>query len=265
MVNESLKKIMRDPLLLFVITGVVIFAVYKGLEDNYQARINLSTEARDQLVEEYQAITGLQASPDAIAQLEKNFISDEILFREAINAGMHLIDPATRSSLIEKMRFRTSALITEPTDAELIAYYANNMQRYYTETALSFEHVFFKTLPSNAQTLAIKLQSGEVLNGDRFVHGNQFLDISEGMLRGIFGERFLSALQTLDLAQWNGPLPSTHGIHYVKLKSKKPPQPIPFATARNTIANDLIRARVEQAVESKVQDLMVQYEINIEP
>jgi len=265
MVVEYFKKIIRDPLFLFTIVGVFIFTVYHELEDSDQATVNLSSEVRVQLVEEYQAITGLTATPDVITQLQQDFITDEILFRDAINAGMHLVDPATRSSLIEKMRFRISALIPEPSDTELVNYYAQNMPRYYTETSFSFKHVYFINSPKNAHTLTSKLQSGELLTGDRFVHGNQFSDISEGMIRGIFGDEFLTTLQSLGSAQWEGPFLSNHGLHYVQLQRKTPPQPIPFSSARNIIANDLMQVRIDQAVESKIQALAFQYEINIEP
>lgn len=265
MLFETLKKLMRDPFFLFVIMGILIFSFYYGLEDRYKAIVNLSSDARRQLSQEYEAITGLKATPDVIMQLEKDFVTDEILFRDAINTGMHLVDPATRSSLIEKMRFRISALIPEPTDTELVNYYAQNMPRYYTETSLSFEHVFFTDIPKNADTLVAKLQLGESLNADRFIHGNQFSEISEGMLRGIFGDDFLTALRSIEARQWYGPFSSNHGVHYVRLQGKKPPQPIPFSTARNIIANDLMQIKINTAVDLKVQALMVQYDINIEP
>lgn len=265
MVVQYSKKFIRDPLFLFSIVGVLIFTLYYSLEDKYQATISLSSEVRIQLAEEYKAITGLKASPDVIEQLEQDFISDEILFRDAINSGMHLVDPATRSSLIEKMRFRISAMIPEPTEAEVVNHYAQNMQRYYTETLLSFEHVYFSELPTNSENLASKLQSGELLNGDRFVHGKQFSDISEGMVRGIFGNEFLTALGPLEPSHWKGPIASNHGTHYVQLKSKKPPRPIPFSVARNIIANDLMQIRISKAVEVKIEALAAQYEVNIEP
>jgi hypothetical protein len=99
------------------------------------------------------------------------------------------------------MRFRISALIQELSDIELVDHYAQNMQRYYTETSLSFQHIYFTKLPINADRLILKLQSGELVNGDKFVHGNQFSDLSEGMLRGIFGDEFLTALKTLESMQ----------------------------------------------------------------
>ena len=265
MLNEYFKNFSRDPLLLFAMFGVLIFILYYSLEGNYKPSIKLSNEVRVQLLSDYKAITGRKVTPQLIARLEKNYIADELLFREAINAGMHLIDPTTRSSLIEKMRFRISALIPEPSDAELIDYYAQNIQRYYTENSLSFEHVFFVKLPINADTVIAKLQSGESVIGDKFVHGNQFSDLSEGMLRGIFGESFLTELQALDSNQWVGPFLSNHGLHYIRLQKLTPPQPIQFLLAKNLVANDLMQLRIDQAVESKIQTLAARYEITIEP
>jgi parvulin-like peptidyl-prolyl isomerase len=265
MLIDHFKKHSRDPLLLFTVVGVLIFTLYYSLEESYQPTIRLSSTIRVQLIEDFEAITGRKVTPERIAQLEKDFIADEILFRDAISAGMHLIDPATRSSLIEKMRFRISALIQEPSDIELVDHYAQNMQRYYTETSLSFQHIYFTKLPINADRLILKLQSGELVNGDKFVHGNQFSDLSEGMLRGIFGDEFLTALKTLESMQWRGPFSSSHGLHYVRLHNKIAPQPIPFRLAKNIITNDLMQLKIEQAVASKIQFLVAQYEINIEP
>jgi len=260
-----LKQMIKDPLALFIVLGFFVFIVYDALEDDDMPSINLSNDARDKLVAEYEAITGLQASAKAIAELEKNYISDELLFREAINAGMHIIDPASRASLVEKMRFRISALVPEPSDAELLDYYAKNIQQYYTETSLSFEHIFFASLAENTQNLGAKLQLGERVNGDKFVHGNKFNDISEGMIRGIFGQRFLSALSLIQELDWQGPISSNHGFHYVRIEKKVPPRPIPFSVARNIIANDLVQMSIDQAVESKVAVLRSQYEITVDP
>jgi hypothetical protein len=94
MLIDHFKKISRDPLLLFSVVGLLIFIVYYGLEESSPPSINLSSEERVQLVADYQAITGLKSTPELIAQLEKNYITDELLFRDAINAGMHLIDSA---------------------------------------------------------------------------------------------------------------------------------------------------------------------------
>lgn len=263
--TESLTKIMQDPLILFIVIGTVIFTAFSVLKDNNQTTISVSSEARAHLVDEYQAVTGEQASPNTIVQLEKNYITDEILFRHAISTGMHLIDPATRSSLIEKMRFRISALITHPSEADLINFYVQNIQHYYTETSLSFEHLFFKILPKDPQILLAKLQLDEVINGDLFLHGKQFNDTSEGMLRGIFGNGFLEKLQKLELNRWEGPLSSVHGQHYIRLQDKKVPRPMSFTSVKNAVTNDLMQSKIEQTVESKVKKLVVQYEINIEP
>jgi hypothetical protein len=105
MLIDHFKKHSRDPLLLFTVVGVLIFTLYYSLEESYQPTIRLSSTIRVQLIEDFEAITGRKVTPERIAQLEKDFITDEILFRDAISAGMHLIDPATRSILIEKCAF----------------------------------------------------------------------------------------------------------------------------------------------------------------
>lgn len=272
MTVKYFQKFVKDPLFIFIIISAAIFSVYYLLEENSQPQFNFSPEMRAELIQEYQEISGIKASAELIARLEKNYITDEILFRYAVDSGMYLIDPVTRSSLIEKMRFRISALVPEPTEVELVNYYAQNMQAYYTETSFSFTHLYFKNLPvysssntsTSASNMLLKLNSGEAVQGEVFLHGNDFSLISEGMLRGLMGDKFLLAISSANVGQWEGPFASNYGFHFVKLLAKTPPQPMPFSVARNIIANDLIQIETDKAIDLKVQSLAHEYDINIE-
>jgi hypothetical protein len=239
--------------------------VFESFEANQVPIIKLSTETRIQLIEDFEAITGLKARPEDITELEQNYLADELLFREALHSGIHLIDPSTRGSLIEIMRYRITVGISEPSEEELVNYYADNIQRYYTEPNLSFEHLYFSALPTNANSIVAKLRSGELIKGDIFPHGNSFAATSEGMLRGMFGENFLSSLQAIESPQWQGPIDSQYGSHYVRIQKNIPPQLMSFAMARNIIANDYMQTRVDQAVKTRIGTLESKYEINIEP
>lgn len=265
MLTANIKHVPRDPVWLFILLGAAIFALYYALEDRRQPVINLSSVARSQLIDEYQSITGLKASDTIIKQLENDYITDEILFREALQSEIHLIDPTTRSSLIEKVRFRISAQVGAPTEAELIRYYADNMQRYYVDAAYSFEHVYFKKRPQNAAAISSELEAGKHITGDVFMHGSQFSGVSEEILRGAFGDRFLAEVISLEPHHWHGPITSNYGAHFVRMQRKTPARPVPFAHAKELLENDLMTLKVDEAVAAKIDSLKAQYEINIEP
>jgi peptidyl-prolyl cis-trans isomerase C len=228
-------------------------------------QINLSSEIRNQLIEDFESIHQISATPSDIDALEQGYLNDELLFKEALASDIHLIDPNTRSSLIDIMRFRMAAMIPIPTDAELVTFYAENIQNYYSEATLSFEHIYFVSPPSDVDMMIPKLAAGERIKGDEFVHGERFTGISAGIIGGFFGEAFLTSLQSMPISQWAGPITSRYGVHFIHVDNKIVPKPIPFLLIKEQIAADYMQAQVDRAVQTKVESLSQQYEINIEP
>ena len=258
-------KFMRDPLLLFMLCGSFIFASYAVFKPPVTNRIELSTELRTQLREEFEFIRATAATPGDIEAIERQYISDELLFREALKAGVHLADPTTRNSLIDIMRYRITALIPAPSESELVNYYAQHMQNYYTPNRVSFEHVFFRTVPANSDALLIALAKGDAVSGDSFSNSLRFTHITDGIVSASFGHQFLASLQASAIGQWHGPVESNYGAHFVKLNERQLAEPLAFIDIKERIENDFLKQQTQQAIAQKLDALKLEYEIHIEP
>jgi len=260
----TFSKLIRDPLTIFILCGTLVFVFYEHTLKDKRQSILLSKEAQAKLVEDFEAIRGKQASKEDRADIVQSYFIDELFFQEALEQELHLYDHSTRSSLIDIMHYRISQTIEEPSDAELVAYYANNIADYYTETTYSFTHVFFNSLPDNTESYVSQLNDKNLLTGDNFVHGNEFSNVTIGLLSGVFGEGFSTRLQHLSLNQWEGPIQSNYGVHFVRLTEKQMPHIVPFSDIKLRVKEDYIQHKTDQAILRKYKELKAKYEPTIE-
>ena len=258
-------KIIRDPLTIFIICGTLVFVFYEYTLQDKRPSILLSKSAQAQLVEDFEAIRGEKASKEDLDDIVQSYFIDELLFQEAIEQKLHLHDPTTRSSLIDIMHYRISQNIEAPSDEELVAYFAANIGDYYTETTYNFTHLFFSTLPGNAQDYIFQLNEGEMLAGDNFIHGNEFTNVTAGLLSGVFGKEFSTRLQQLSANQWEGPIQSNYGLHFVRLTQKLAPHIMPYSEVKQRVVEDYMQYKGDQAIMRKYKELDAKYETALEP
>jgi len=189
-------RLLRDPLFTFIFLGALVFFLYLSFSNNSMTTIKLNNLTKDTLIDNFEKLTGRDASPADIANIEREYIEEEILFREAIANGMHLLDPEVRSQLIEEMRYRITGILPDPDEEQLIDFYLNNIDRYYSEPTITLEHIYFKHQPEEPELLLIQLNQGKTFLGDEFWRGNRMPDYGDSMLRGLFGQNFVNRLHS---------------------------------------------------------------------
>ena len=257
-------RLIRDPLLAFAVAGGALFVGYGLLAPPSQTPVRLGNETRSGLIEEFESRAGRKASSEDIARLEREWITDELLFREALDAGMHLGDSVVRARLIEEMRYRITGLLPDPSEEQLVNHYADHRERYLSEPAISFEHVYFER-PENAPAgLLDRLRQGEVFEGDAFWQGTTFPGYGESMIRGLFGQAFLDALKEAPSGAWMGPVESTRGVHFVLISESHEPRLLPFDVVRQQVENDFLVLIIQRTVEARIEQLRSRYQVDVE-
>jgi hypothetical protein len=164
-----LKKLFQDPLILFAVMGVIVFVTYIYIQERANIPVELSVNNRIMFVKQFELLTGRKASQVDIAKIEQDYIQKEILFQEALVAGIHLTESEVREKLIEEMRYQVTGSLPDPTEAKLVQYYLKHIKRFAIEPSLSFQHVFFEQKP-DAKFLQ-QLKVGEQVEGDEFWRG----------------------------------------------------------------------------------------------
>lgn len=253
------KKLYQDPLVLFLLVGALVFAFYNAVVLQASTPVALSEDNRQMFVEQYELLTGREASQSEIKKIENDYILEEVLFREAIEAGMHLTDPEVRAKLIEEMRYQITGILPEPDEAKLVQYYLSHIKRYEIEASVSFQHVYFTQQPD--PSILSQLQSGESVEGDEFWRGRVLPDYGISMIRGMFGKPFLERIINAPENQWIGPEQSMLGWHFVKVLSHQPIKPLTFEQAKMQVTNDYTVDILESSVKDYVDDLDDKYEI----
>ena len=76
---------------------------------------------------------------------------------------------------------------------------------------------------------------------------------------GGFAERVMD----LRPGSWEGPLPSSHGLHLVWVHEQTPGAPLPLAAVRNEVRYALLAERGEQALRRAIEELRDRYQVRV--
>lgn len=234
----------RHALLLFLALGALLFAV-----DGVRHRPAPLT------------------APAAAGQGEDaaQWLEDEVLYREALARGLDDGDLIVRRRLVQKMRLllETGADVAEPSEAELRDWIDTHAGRYGGIARLSLDHVFVsRSLRADpaaaARSLAAQLQAGNVVQGDPHPAGNALEAADTRELERVFGRALLARFAELPEGGWQGPLPSSLGLHFVRIRERRL-QPPDHAAVREQAQRDLLIERRRAATQLALQRLKAGY------
>ena len=258
-----MRRVLKDPLAIFLAVAALLFGVYWALGRQGNS-IAVSAATQASLAENYQLMTG--RAPDAAARkkLVDDYVTDEILFREAVTRGMHLTDRTTRARLVDRLRFLIAGAPGAPSEADLLDFYSEHGELYRAEPQISLSHVFFTRMPEAPDAILASLNRGDRIDGDDFWMGRNFPDYGESMLRGMFGQPLVAAARTATPGRWIGPLPSPRGVHFIKVTARKLPRLMRYTDVRDQVRQDMMAAETAGAVDAAVRKMEAKYAVDIE-
>lgn len=257
------RTLLRKPLVLFMVIGGAIFLAWQLTRGN-EFRVEYSRATQASLAEEFALVTGRPPSAADRAKLERDFVADQLLFREAVARGMHLTDKQTKRRLIDKLRLLVVGPSAEPTEEVLIDHYSSNLALYRSEPQHSVEQVFFATPPAGPASVLATLRSGATIRGDDYWMGHRFPDHGESMLRGIFGQPAVERIRTMPVGEWNGPFVTPRGTHFLRRTASSPPGLMPYAQVRDQVRRDYLSVRDDRAIDERVAELREKYDVQVD-
>lgn len=252
-----------EPLVVFAALGGAFFGLYH-LATADERVVAVSKAAQDSLADDYKVLTGRTADAAERKGLTEDYVEDEILFREAVARGMHLTDKETKERLTDKMRFLITGSPPDPTEEQLIDFYAEHLDLYRSEPKVSFDHVFFQSPPDGAPKLLKVLNDGGAVAGDEFWMGRQMVSYGQSMIRGMFGQGFVDDLAKAPQGEWVGPVTSIRGVHFVRVNGRDAPEMMDYAQVRDQVLQDWNNQQIETALGAEMKTLKQKYEIDVE-
>lgn len=197
------------------------------------------------------------------------------LEREARALGLELSDLTVRRHLIEMMRLaagRTGAADL-PSDEALLAYYAERAPELTPPDAIRLTHIYLSrarrgsAAEADAVAALAALRDGAVAAeslGDPFARGAALGPLSMRGLDEVFGPGFADAVAALPTGTWAGPIPSSYGVHLVRVEERVAGTPPPLAAVRSRLVHELLRARSAARLEENLRAWRARYPVRIE-
>jgi hypothetical protein len=176
----------------------------------------------------------------------------------------------------QKMEFLAEDMAAaEPSDEELAAYLSSNPERFRTEDRLTFHQVFLSAtrrgsaLDGDAKQIADTLvrTSAPVDTatiGDPFLLGTEFREMSQSDVARTFGEGFAKQLSAVEPGRWQGPIPSSFGVHLVFVDERTKGNLPPLDTVREAVQREWLNARRIEAEQKLYRTLRDRYQIVVE-
>jgi hypothetical protein len=208
--------------------------------------------------------------------LVEDYVRDEIFYREGRAAGLDRDDVVIRRRVRQKMEFLAEDMAAaDPSEEQLVAFLASNPERFRTQDRVTFRQLFLSAtrrgsaMEGDAKEIAKTLTATNAeLNlaaiGDPFLVGEEFRDMSHSDLERIFGDRFAKQLTAVEPGRWQGPIPSSYGMHFVFVDERTNGSLPPLDTVRDAVQREWLNARRVEAEEKLYRTLRDRYQIVVE-
>lgn len=267
-----IRKLLREPVLHFVLIGVALFVLYGKVAapDRTGTRVVVSQAAVDNLAREFQARWFRPPSAEELTGLVDSYVRDEILYREGVAQGLDRDDPVIKRRVRQKLEVIAEEQIARdaPGDAELAAYLAKHAARFARPGAASFEQIFFPESASAQDIAAARAQAARGMDPARLGKATMLPprvdDLRMDLVARDFGAEFAAAIEKLPLNEWTGPVRSGFGQHLVRLSARTPAAAPKLEDVRAAVAREWEAERRSASLAESYKRLRAKYEIVIE-
>jgi parvulin-like peptidyl-prolyl isomerase len=275
-----MKRLLREPLVHFLLIGVVLFGLYSFTNSGRPAtapskEIRLSLDEIRQLTLLYQAQWRRLPTPQELERMVENKVQQEILYREALAMGLDKDDEIVKRRMAQKMQFLAEdvAAAREPTTAELKGWFEKNSAKFAQPPRLSFRHLYFSSdrrgprARDDAEQARAKL-AGQPVDAkiasslaDPFMFQDFYRDRAPDYLAKEFGPPFALAVAKLPPGSWQGPVESGFGWHLVFVDTLIPGRVPAFEEVEPDVRTAWLNEQKALAWEKAYKDMRAKYTV----
>jgi len=289
-------KLIKQPLLHFLVAGILIFAVYQWSApavpdiENLEKVIPVDRLAllnfmqfRAQAFQPELFSKQLDAMSETdLEKLVDDFVREEALYREALALGMDQGDYIIRQRLVQKVEFLLENMVNQslvPDDAVIASWFDERKSDYQIDAVYTFTHIFFdagergqEQAQQDALSLLNSVDIGEIAfndasqYGDRYPFLQNYVERTRDFVVNNFTEDFVAWLDVMAPSDqdWAGPFESRYGFHLVLLRSKTDPYIPALEEIRARVLDDWRFESVLQNRREAEQQVIDAYEVRLD-
>ena len=273
--KDRFRAALREPLVQFLVGGFVVFLFFmvRGNDVDPASRmISIDALQVERLTAGWTQTWRRPPSQVEIDGLIRDYIKEEIYYREAKRLGLDDDDAVIRRRLRSKMEFLASAEAENSTsdDATLQAWLDRYPAKYVADVRLSFDQIYLIAKDENAalvraQKLLVVLNNGadkETLGDDiSLPRSLEKADMSS--VKREFGDEFAASLAGIKPGPWAGPIASGFGLHLIRVRAVEAPAKPQLGQVRQAVENDWRAATLKDREAKAYQALLDGYTITI--
>jgi hypothetical protein len=276
-------KFLKEPLLHFLIGGVLLFGAYAWLHRGVRGKTEVGSRTvrvtgnevvwlRETWSRQWQR----EPTVEEMRGLVTDLLREELLAREAQAMGLGENDTIVRRRLAQKLTFliEDTSRLMEPTESDLRKFFEAHPERFRNDARISFTQIYFSRERRTDATADAKAVLDELSRedansdtsklGDRLLIAAEFRDSDWQAVTGAFGSDFAEALFALHPGKWSGPIVSGYGLHLVRVSELKPAKQPNFADVRAQVLERWREQRRLDENEKYFAALLKKYEIVVD-
>ncbi len=283
----TLKSLLREPLLHFITIGAALFIGFQwsggGNTGPGATRIALSVGQVEHLAAGYTKAWQRPPTEAELKGLVDDWVREEIAVREAMAAGLDRDDTVIRRRLRQKLEFllEDSAEAAPPTEAELQAWLDAHADAFRIEPRVAFRQVYLSRerrgadAESDARALLSRLAKvglradladlGDLGDlGDPTMLPPELALAAPRDIDRVFGAGFAQRVGSLAPGRWAGPIPSSYGLHLVRVLDRVEGAPATLAAVRPIVEREVLAERRQQQLATMYERLLAKYTVVVE-
>ena len=275
-----MKRLLREPLVHFLLLGAILFGVYAYKERGHSGAeqskvIRLTIDDLSQMVLVFQSQWRRDPTPEELRSLVEDKVHEEVLYREALAIGIDKDDTIVRRRMAQKMQFLAEdvAAAREPTPEELGIWYEANRDQFAFPPRVSFRHLYFSPDRRGAHergdaAVALTKLAGQPEDSnlattlaDTFMFQEYYRDRAPEFLGKEFGPKFAVAVGKLSPGSWQGPVESGFGWHLVFIDTLIPGRVPAFEEVEVGVKTAWLAEQKTQAWKRAYEDIRAKYTV----
>jgi hypothetical protein len=271
----SLRRILHEPLLHFLLLGALLFWLYGALNRgalDAPSEIVVDRARVESIAAQFQRTWQRPPTAQEMQGLIDSWVREEVFYREGLALRLDRDDPVVRRRVGQKLTAMADVQTpVEASEAELQAWLVAHPDDYRMEPRYQLRQVYFnperhgERLEAEVAAARTALERGsKAALGDATLLPGSLDRAPASEVANTFGQDFAAALAALPVGEWQGPVQSGYGVHLVQISAREPGRIPRLSEVRAAVERDLLRARADKSGEAFYQSLRQRYSVRIE-